>query len=61
MQVVVLELTHMVVKWRHCYFKVTASCEIASESIKGLLEVYFKIQKSSCEQEKYSIIRVRVG
>ena len=35
----------MVVKWRHCYVKVTSSCEIASKCIQWLLEAYFKIEK----------------
>ena len=42
---VVLELTHMVIKWRHVYAKVTSPCEIASQRIQGLLEAYFKIEK----------------
>ena len=37
--------------------QVTALCEIASLRIHGLLETYFK----RGEQEKESIIRVRVG
>ena len=42
--------------------QVTSSCEIASLRIQGLLEAYFEInKKKSCEQEKESIIRVRVG
>ena len=45
--------------------QVTSSCEIASKHILGLLEAYFKINKSinenSVEQEKESIISVRVG
>ena len=57
---VVLELTRMVVKWRHCYVNVTSPCEIASERIQGLLEAYFNI-KNRGEQEKESIIHVRVG
>ena len=40
---VVFELTHMVVKWCHCYVKVTSSCNNASWLIQGLLEAYFKI------------------
>ena len=35
---VVLELTHMVVKWRHCYVKVTSSYHDASQRI-----AFFKI------------------
>ena len=35
---------HMVIKWRHCYFKVTLSCKIASLYIQELLGVYFKIE-----------------
>ena len=41
--------------------QVTSSYEISSERIQGLLEAYFKINKNSGEQEKESIIRVRVG
>ena len=37
--------------------QVTALCEIASLRIQGLLETYFK----RGEQEKESIIRLRVG
>ena len=44
----------------HCYVQVTPSCDIASKRIQGLLEVYVQI-KSSSEQEKESVIRVRVG
>ena len=33
---VVLELTGMVVKWRHCYVKVTSSCHVASQRIQEL-------------------------
>ena len=40
--------------------QVTSSCEIESQRIQGLLEAYF-IYKNSDEQEKESIIRVRVG
>ena len=46
---------------RLCYVVVTSSCEIASQHIQGLLEAYFKVQKNSGEQEKESIIHVRVG
>ena len=44
--------------------QVTLSCEIASWHIQGLLKAYFKINKeinNNSEQEKESIIRVRVG
>ena len=41
---VVLDLTHMVVKWCQCLVKVTSSCDIASLHIQGLLESYFKIK-----------------
>ena len=43
--------------------QVTSSYEIASKRIQGLLEAYFKINKSknSDEQEKEFIIRVREG
>ena len=54
----------MVVKWRHCYLKVTSSCEIASERIQGLLDAYFEIIQNNVEQYKEykeSIIRLRVG
>ena len=49
--------------------QVTSSCEIALKHIQGLLEAYFKInkliktvvsKKIRDEQEKKSIIRVRV-
>ena len=46
---------------RHCYVKLMPSCENASKRIQGLLEAYFKINKNSGEQEKESIILVRVG
>ena len=51
-QLVVLELTHSVVKRRHCCVKVTSSCEIASERIQGLLEAYFKIKKTVVSKNK---------
>ena len=44
--------------------QVTPSCEIVSKRIQGLLEAYIKINKinkNSGEQEKESIIHVRVG
>ena len=41
---VVLELTHMVVKWRQCLVKVKSSCDIASQRIQWLLEAYFNIK-----------------
>ena len=45
--------------------QVTSLCEIAYERIQGLMEAYFKlnklINKNSGEQEKKSIIRVRIG
>ena len=44
----------------YIYVKMTSSCEIASKLIHGLLEAYFKIKRGG-EQEKESIIRVRVG
>ena len=40
--------------------QVTSSCEIASTRIQGL-ETYFKINKQIKQQEKESIIGVRVG
>ena len=40
---VVLELTHMVVKCRQCLVKVLPSRDIASQIIQELLEAYFKI------------------
>ena len=51
----------MVVKWRHCYVKATLSYEIASYRIQVLLQAYFKTIKNSGDQEKESIIRVRIG
>ena len=36
---------HIVVKWRHCYDKVTSSCEIVSWRIQELPEAYFKIKQ----------------
>ena len=50
---IVLELTHMVVKRCHCYIKGMSSCEIASQRIQGFLEAYFNI-KNNGEQEKES-------
>ena len=52
---VVWEQTQMVVKWRHCYVKVT-SCEIASQCIQGILEAILimllkKKKKKIGEQE----------
>ena len=40
----------MVVKRQHCYGKVTSSCEIASKSIQGHMEAYFKIKNSGEQQ-----------
>ena len=45
----------MVVKRHYCYVKVTSSCDIASHRFQGLLD------KKNGEQEKESIICVRVG
>ena len=39
---VVLELACMVVKWHHCYVKVTSSCHAASQRIQELLGAFFK-------------------
>ena len=58
---VVLGLTHMVVKWRHCYVKVTSSCKIYILAYSGTFVSFFKNKKNSGEQEKESIIHVRVG
>ena len=46
---------------RHCDIKLTSLCEIASKRIQRLLKVFFKTKKVIGEQEKESIIRVRVG
>ena len=52
----------MVVKQRHCYVKMTSACGILSQRIYRLLEDYYKlIKKTNGEQEKESIICVRVG
>ena len=40
----VLKLSHMVVKLRQCLVKMTSLCDIASQCIQGLLEVYFKMK-----------------
>ena len=38
---VVLSLMYMVLKWRHCYVKVTSPCNIASQRIQKLPGAYF--------------------
>ena len=42
---VALKLTHMVVKWHHCYVKVMSSCYIAFQHNQELLWAYWKLKK----------------
>ena len=53
----------MVVKWRHCYVKLTSSYHVASQRIQEFLGVFFKTLNAvlNGKQEKESIIRVRMG
>ena len=58
---VVLELTHMVVKWRQCSVNMRSSCDIASRRIQRLLEAYFIIKSQRwAKKVKESITRVRI-
>ena len=54
---VVLELTHLVVKWRQYLVNVISSFDIASQRIQGLL----KENKGNGKHDRESIICVRVG
>ena len=51
----------IVVKLRYWYVKVTSSCHVASQRIQELLGAFFNNIKCDGEQEKESIIRMRVG
>ena len=42
---VVLELTHIVVKRRHCYVKVTSASKVAPQRMQAILGVYFFLKK----------------
>ena len=39
---VVLELTYMAVKWRHCYVRGTSPYQVASQRIQEVLGAFFK-------------------
>ena len=54
----VLELSHMVVKRRHCYVKVTSTYHVASTYGSHFLNI--KVDFNG-EQENLSIIRMMVG
>ena len=58
---VVLELTHLVVKWRQYLVNVISSFDIASQRIQGPLDAILKEYKGNGKHDRESIICVRVG
>ena len=61
-QNVILELTRMVVKGRHCYVQLTSSIHVAFQRIQGnFLEPFSNIKCCiNGKQEIESMIRVRI-
>ena len=53
---IVLELACMVIKWCHCYVKVTSSCHVTSQHIQEFLGAFLQTWKAvfNGEQEKES-------
>ena len=58
---VVLELTHIVVKRRHCYVKCFHHVKLHLSVFRDLWKLILDKKKNSKGQEKESIIPVRVG